>query len=522
MNKKIILALAIAFVVFGVNLAQTNAQTLINELDINPAGTDQPCEYIELKGTPGAALTSLYFVAFEGDAIPSGTADYVYAFTAGQTIGSNGLLVITGSAACGTRTYPAATTRIQDPTLDASNGLENGTISFLLINSPNGAIVQGTDYDVDNSGDLELLPTGATVIDAVGFTDGGADDIVYGGVNLGTVGTSGNDAPDAATRFPGNTTPFSAAAFYFGNLTGTNDATTYSTTVSANFPTNGALTPGDVNVGVAVPVSKTRFDFDGDGKADAAVIRPGSPSQWYFRNTTAAMSGVSFGQTGDIAVPQDFDGDGKWDIAVFRSGVWYIQRSTGGFAGYTFGQSGDIPVPADLNGDGKAELVVFRAGIWYGYNISGNSFSTFTFGTTGDQPVIRDYDGDGKADYAVYRSGTWYIQRSTEGLIGYTFGLAGDKLVPADYDGDGRADVAVFRPSTGTWYTSPNAATNYGAIQFGNSSDVPVPADYDGDGKTDVAVFRAGTFYVRQTTAGATGFAFGAATDTPVENLYVR
>ena len=41
----------------------------------------------------------------------------------------------------------------------------------------------GTDLDTDNDGVLEL-PAGVVLIDAVGWTDGGAGDRVYGGVVL--------------------------------------------------------------------------------------------------------------------------------------------------------------------------------------------------------------------------------------------------------------------------------------------------------------------------------------------------
>lgn len=46
--------------------------------------------------------------------------------------------------------------------------------------------------------------------------------------------------------------------------------------------------------------------------------------------------------------------------------------------------------------------------------------------------------------------------------------------------------------------------------------------DFDGDGKADVAVFRDGIWYLNRTTGGFTGVAFGAATDKPIPNAFVR
>jgi hypothetical protein len=85
-------------------------------------------------------------------------------------------------------------------------------------------------------------------------------------------------------------------------------------------------------------------------------------------------------------------------------------------------------------------------------------------------------------------------------------------------------DIAVFRPSTGTFFTSQNPNTNFGAIQFGQNGDIPIPADYDGDFITDIAVFRptggAGgnaAFFVRPSSGAAPfGISFGLSTDIPV------
>ncbi len=74
---------------------------------------------------------------------------------------------------------------------------ENGTNTFALILSPNAPLVATTDYDTNTDGVLEL-PAGATIIDAVGFTEGdNALDLTYGSVNL----YSGANFTGGATRY---------------------------------------------------------------------------------------------------------------------------------------------------------------------------------------------------------------------------------------------------------------------------------------------------------------------------------
>lgn len=233
-------------------VSAANAQ-LINEININPPSTDNPFEYVELIGTPGAALTNLYFVAFEGDGLPSGTADFVVNLT-GQTFGSNGLLVV--KSPTGGFTFPAATTIVTDAQLNtAGGGIENGTNSYFLFSSPN-AFVEGTDYDTNNDGTLDGLPAGFSVLDNLGISDGDAGDLVYGGVLL----TQSSGTPDAVARFAGNTTPSTASAFYNADYVtgGANSSTDLDETrASANFPAGADLTPGAANAVAVIPEANT-------------------------------------------------------------------------------------------------------------------------------------------------------------------------------------------------------------------------------------------------------------------------
>ncbi len=438
-------------------------------------------------------------------------------------IGSNGLLVIIAPTPCPNRSIPAQTTQVIEPQLDTEgSGIENGANSFLLISSPTPIEGNFLNFDTNNDGILDSLPAGASVVDSIGWFQNEAG-TVYGA----TLPFRGI-APDAASRFPGNNAPNSASAWYYGDLdqAGGNSSITYdSTSLSANFPTGGRLTPGAPNVGEATRVFSKQFDFDGDNKSDISVYRPGN-GVWYLLNSTAGFSAAHFGISTDKIVPADYDGDGKADIAIWRDGVWYLLRSTAGFTAAQFGTAGDIPMPADFTGDGKAELAVYRPsnGFWYTLDLVNNAFTPTRFGAAEDKPVVADYDGDLKADYAIYRpsEGIWYLLRSTAGFSAVRFGISSDKPVVGDYDGDGKADQAVYRPETRTWYLL-RSSRGFTATQFGIETDVPTPADYDGDNKTDIAVFREGIWYVLK-SANAQFFSvqFGVNTDAPVPAAFVR
>lgn len=244
MNKKIIITANILLLVSVISSAQ-----VINEIVVNPNGGDDNCEYIEIKGSVTTSLIDHYFVSLEGDSTSSlGAADFVYDLSA-ATMGLNGLLVITAddlTGVCGTRTWGAPdTTVVRDSDLDGGR-LENGSNSWLLISSPM-PIIEGTDYDGDNDGVLEL-PAGATIVDGVAWLDGGMGDINYGSVSLPSTAGGTNDM---ATRFPSNQMANDTIAWYHGDMSGGTESLDYDLMqASGNFPVGGMLTPGEENVPV--------------------------------------------------------------------------------------------------------------------------------------------------------------------------------------------------------------------------------------------------------------------------------
>jgi subtilisin-like proprotein convertase family protein len=273
-----------------------------------------------------------------------------------------------------------------------------------------------------------------------------------------------------------------------------------------------------------------KFDFDGDGKSDVSVYRP-STGVWYILNSGSpgSYSAIQFGLGTDRIAPADFDGDRKFDVSIYRDGTWYIfQSQTNTVRIESWGLTNDAPAPGDYDGDGRADLAVYRAGdgTWYVRRSTDGVYQATAFGTLTDKPVPADFDGDGRLDFALFRVGnvvsSWAIMNSSNGQTSeQQFGNAGDIAVPGDFDGDGRDNMAVFRPSNGTWYTSLDPSTNYGAKQWGLNGDVPASGDFNGDGRADYAIYRQGAWWIFHSNDNTTrAETWGLSTDTVVPAAY--
>ena len=301
---------------------------------------------------------------------------------------------------------------------------------------------------------------------------------------------------------------------------------------SAGNAANGSGSPGgDYIYTSGLRTGTARSDFNGDGESDIGVFRP-STGGWYVYNRYNGSFRVilTFGASGDLAVPGDYDGDNKTDVAVFRpsNGAWYILRSSDSTLAVTgFGLSEDRPVPGDYDGDGTSDIAVYRPsnGGWYWLRSSDGAFRAVGFGIATDKPIPEDYDGDGATDLAVFRpsTGTWYFLTGPNlTFSGQNFGLAEDTPVAGDYDGDGRADVAVWRPSSGLWYILQSSDQAFVQRQLGQSNAVPAPLSYDGDSRLDLAVFypTTGTWDILPSTGGTVTLPFGAAGDVALPSTY--
>ena len=119
----------------------------INELDVNPPGTDNPYEYVEIDGPAGMSLNNFYFASVEGDDVnpatrsrqPKHRPDWPR-----DVCGESCRAIRSGRTECliiksptGGFTPAAGTTVVPDSAFDNAGGiLQNGTNSFFLLYSP--------------------------------------------------------------------------------------------------------------------------------------------------------------------------------------------------------------------------------------------------------------------------------------------------------------------------------------------------------------------------------------------------
>ena len=250
----------------------------LNEIKAVPPGTTtagNKFQYVELRGTPGASLNNVYLVMVDGNQASLGTARYVFNLS-GRSLGSNGLLLL--KSPTGGHNASAGTNVVTDTAFDDPNGiLSKQSVTFYLATATS-PFVQGTDYDSNNDGMLDTLPTGFALNDHVGWSDGDSGDRVYGSVAI--LQTQGS--PDAATRFVNNT-DIDFGAWFNGDLvqTGTDPAQLAydATRASANLPTTPSvarLTPGDANFEEPSSNSNLRIvSYNITGSSGAGAPRTG-------------------------------------------------------------------------------------------------------------------------------------------------------------------------------------------------------------------------------------------------------
>src|SRR5687768_10329489 len=193
-------------ILLNVNISAGGASSLlVNEILIdppNPTVVSDRCQYVELRGTPGAPIpANTYFISINSDA---GNFGFLNAAVnvSGQTVGANGTLTLlnTLGGACPNRTYDAGTTVVNYSSLTTLGKFSEG---FYVVTSAT-ALFSGQDLDTNDDGTTEVS---VSYLDGFNLIFNPEEQYVYGpGENL--VETFLGDVPDAVSRFAGNNTTF--------------------------------------------------------------------------------------------------------------------------------------------------------------------------------------------------------------------------------------------------------------------------------------------------------------------------
>jgi hypothetical protein len=172
MTKRLWIRACAAALLTALCVSASHAAMLLNEVFVNPSGTDNGREFIELRSsTDGVeAMTGLTLVVIEGEGSGAGTVDQALSLGAFST-GTNGLFLWRDS---GTVLDPAPEVATTINVVDFSPDIENGTQTYAIVSDFSGAV--GNDLDTNDDGVLDSTPW-TSVSDAVGYIDnsGGAE-----------------------------------------------------------------------------------------------------------------------------------------------------------------------------------------------------------------------------------------------------------------------------------------------------------------------------------------------------------
>jgi len=169
-----------------------SAQFMLNEIRVDHTGADVD-EYVEIKGTAGAALTNHWLVVI-GDGAPSGCGNIENAIDLSTySIQADGYFALRVSNGVPTLTG-------YDATLTGS--FENSdNLTFLLVTGNTGIV--GNDVDADNNGAMDFTPWTA-IVDEIGLSEGtvpncvtALDEYLYTAI---TVGPDGINVPGHVYR----------------------------------------------------------------------------------------------------------------------------------------------------------------------------------------------------------------------------------------------------------------------------------------------------------------------------------
>lgn len=152
--------------------AQT-VDPLLNEFVANHTGADSN-EFVEVVGEPGADLSGFSVLEIEGDGSGAGVVDDVFAL---GTTNADGYWR-TGFLA---------------------NEIENGSVTFLLVEDFTGSV--GDDLDTDDDGVPDTTPW-TRIVDGVAVSDGGSADRTYAETTLSGGFDGVSFTPGGASRIP--------------------------------------------------------------------------------------------------------------------------------------------------------------------------------------------------------------------------------------------------------------------------------------------------------------------------------
>src|SRR3990172_4716846 len=141
MERKMLLRTLAAVLLTAGCLGTSHASMLLNEVFVNPSGTDNGFEFIERRSSTGGAeaMTGLTLLVIEGEGTAAGTVDQALSLGAFST-GTNGLFLWRDAAAVLVPApEPATTIHVADFLPD----LENGTQVYLLVSGSTALL--GTD-----------------------------------------------------------------------------------------------------------------------------------------------------------------------------------------------------------------------------------------------------------------------------------------------------------------------------------------------------------------------------------------
>ncbi|MFO0830616.1 MAG: hypothetical protein U0637_02110 [Phycisphaerales bacterium] len=303
------------------------AQVQFNEVLVNPPGSDNGNEFIELRSAaPGYDMTGLTVVIIEGDCgagCVAGTIDYALSLD-GKSTGTNSLFLWRdASSTLPPSLDPATNVYVQDFSPD----IENGSYTWLIVRGFSGTI--GQDLDTNNDGTLDATPW-ISVIDALGYKDGNSRDthLQYASQLPG-----GLDITDNVLADPNGFTPDT-----FGRACGH----VYSMDVLGTVP--GPYTPDPVEQAFFPPLAP------GEALDPAYLLSPGSANMGCVTGGPACDS-IDFNNDGLFPDTSDIDDF----LSVFSGGSCSNDPSCGDI---DFNNDGLFPDTLDID----SLLSVFSGG----------------------------------------------------------------------------------------------------------------------------------------------------------------